>query len=616
MAAKKATNTKPKPGTISYKKSKSTTTKVTVATTAEAEDTIEVNVDSTTYEVTTLTAWLSDLSPKRKAEDDADGEYQEVSPSKKSKVDVVVSGPSLSTRGQTRVVKNLLLEGVPGTDKIHNAKAPPKPTAKLKAPRKYPKAGVKSSAKQGAAAARGPMNSHVANTFRIKLSIDLEKLGKTRPALYNWYESLKPAPVEKLARVTSADRHFWDHFHYKVKFGESPWPSLLSPTYDQSYEVFNILVDWLHKEHKIFVDKDGSSSAGENRTNTDDRTIDVIVRTIMAQGTTNELALTAQQEMRVAYPYSVNGQNVVGSVPNYHLMRVQGEARLRGVIDLAGFGNKRPAFIMATLDTIYERNIANVKAHNNCEIPPNTEMGQPANVGYFVPGMLSIEELISMDKIDVHNLLLSIPGIGVKTAHCVMAFNLGIDINAVDTHVMKAARNLNWLADHIKTEIKAFNHLDGRLPPGYKRGIHQVLWHHGVLCKRCKRNAAKDDVREGEPACPIEHLVTRRDTKEASQSSPRQRKKSESPKAKVVKVKGKKVYLEFDAFASSEEAAAAGYAAFDVPIDDDFDSGSANTRIWKRWRLIKAEEVVEEEVEEVDEEEETEEESDIVGGED
>jgi DNA-(apurinic or apyrimidinic site) lyase len=457
------------------------------------------------------------------------------------------------------------------------------------------------------------MNNHVVSTLRIKLSIDLEKLVETRPAVYNWYESLKPAPVEKLARVTSADRHFWDHFHYKVKFGESPWPSLVSPTHEQSLEVFHILVAWLDKEHGIFVDKDGSSSAGENRTSTDDRTIDVIVRTIMAQGTTNELALTAQQEMRVAYPYIINGRTVVGKIPNYHLMRVQGEAKLRGIIEVAGFANKRSAFIMATLNTIYERNIANTKAHNNCEIPPDTETGQPANVGDFVPGMLSIDELLNMNIIDAHNLLLSIPGIGPKTAHCVMAFNLGFDLNAVDTHVMKAARNLGWIGDYINTEIKAFNHLDGRLPKGFKRGVHQVLWHHGVQCKRCKRNAAKDDVRDGEPICPIEHLVTRRDVKEEGQSSSRQRKKSESPKAKVVKVKGKKVYLELDAFAGPEEAAAAGYAAFDVPIDDDFDSGSANTRIWQRWRLIKAEEVVKEEVEEVEEDEETEEETDIVG---
>jgi hypothetical protein len=96
-----------KQGAISYKNVKSTTTKVTVATAAKTEDAVEVKIESTTREFTRLRAWLSPPSPKRKAEEDADGEYEESSPSKKSKVDVVVSGPSLSTRGQTRVVKNV-----------------------------------------------------------------------------------------------------------------------------------------------------------------------------------------------------------------------------------------------------------------------------------------------------------------------------------------------------------------------------------------------------------------------------------------------------------------------------------------------------------------------------
>lgn len=488
------------------------------------------------------------------------------------------------------------MEGVEGYEKIKNAKPAQKVQGRRKVTPKSRRASVQVKVKtengEQSMAVAGPMDNYAVNTYVVNFPIDLDQLAKDLPMINSWYKSLDPAPVQKPARLTSADRAFWNNVTYKVKFGESPWPNFLAPTRDQSYEIFDILTKWLYEEHKIFVGPDGSTmAAGGPFHAVVGKTVDILVRTIMAQGTSNGTALAAQQEMREAYPFMVDGEKVVSAIPNYHLMLQEGEEKLRGVIQHAGFGQKRSKYIIKSLKIVYDRNIALIKAQNNGEIPQRIEMGQPDNVGEFVPGLLSINEFYTMDRDSVFNSLMSMDGIGVKTATCIMAFDFGFNLCAVDTHVMKMATWLGHLPESAQEdEIKAFNHLDGRYPDEIKRGIHQVFWHHPQKCSRCKRKATKYDIIVGEKSCPIEHLMTRNggmgsrpDRKKAT--SPVPRKKSDSPKPRPAKR-----YEQFKKFKTAEDAAAAGYAIFEYPIDDDFASGSTNTSTRKIWRKIKVEE--------------------------
>jgi endonuclease-3 len=59
-------------------------------------------------------------------------------------------------------------------------------------------------------------------------------------------------------------------------------------------------------------------------------------------------------------------------------------------------------------------------------------------------GSPSLEELRSWGDTDCEAFLLSLPGVGLKVARCVLAFGLGRDAFAVDAHIWRVARRLGW----------------------------------------------------------------------------------------------------------------------------------------------------------------------------
>ena len=167
---------------------------------------------------------------------------------------------------------------------------------------------------------------------------------------------------------------------------------------------------------------------------------DAIVRVIVSQSCSNEMALDAQATMRLAYPYTVNGTTFVGTKPNYHAMRVQPVDKLKKVLKKAGLSNLKAPVIKGCLDFIYAKNIT---------------LLQPGEVVYdgndpaasdFVPGLLSMDYLWDIyrqgGKQAVFDNLVLLPQIAVKSACCVMAFNMGLPVFAVDTHVAGMAKLL------------------------------------------------------------------------------------------------------------------------------------------------------------------------------
>ena len=440
-----------------------------------------------------------------------------------------------------------------------------------------------------------------------------------------WFESL--ADPRETAKLFTKDQGWWDNNKYKVKFdamdlGES------HPTPEEAREAFEILTKW-SEEEGVPINADGKSvQAGVIAHGAENRTVDVLVRTIMAQGTSNEIALAAQEEMREAYPYMVDGKWVKGDVPNYHMMLAQSHAKLWKVIKHAGLARKRAHYILDTLRIVYEYNLAPHNARHDFNVPADIELGQEPDIAEFIPGMLSIDSVCAMSKGDALNFLLQMPGIGVKTAICIMEFSLGFALCAVDTHVMKLATWLGHLPKGMTNEIKAFNHLDGRYPDEIKHALHQLFWHHAQLCSRCKRKAKQDDVVEGEKTCPIEHLVIREGgmgSKTGRTASPKvvkpevgkkraeqakklaekaetqknkratrvtKPKKSSSPTSKPKKVSVKKgaYYHVIGAYKDASEAEAAGYELWEVPIDDNFASGSSHTKTRKVWRQKRSQE--------------------------
>jgi len=84
---------------------------------------------------------------------------------------------------------------------------------------------------------------------------------------------------------------------------------------------------------------------------------------------------------------------------------------------------------------------------------------------------------------EIEEYLLGLPGVGRKTAACVLAFALGRPALPVDTHVYRVAGRLGLLPVRA-TPDRAHEALKHLVPPGLRVPLHVALIRHGrAVCK-------------------------------------------------------------------------------------------------------------------------------------
>jgi endonuclease-3 len=103
--------------------------------------------------------------------------------------------------------------------------------------------------------------------------------------------------------------------------------------------------------------------------------------------------------------------------------------------------------------------------------------------GHFeLPGTSSPEELFSF--------LLSLPGVGPKTARIVLLFSRGEPCFPIDTHIERVGRRLGFIAAHASL-AQAMERLDHDIPASLQRSLHLLLIEHGRrICRprpRCSQ---------------------------------------------------------------------------------------------------------------------------------
>jgi endonuclease-3 len=86
--------------------------------------------------------------------------------------------------------------------------------------------------------------------------------------------------------------------------------------------------------------------------------------------------------------------------------------------------------------------------------------------------------------------LRQLPGVGMKTASCVLLFSLGMPALPVDTHVFRVAKRLGLVDSRVSVE-QAHRQLESIVPPSDVYQFHVLLIKHGRrICKaqrpRCK----------------------------------------------------------------------------------------------------------------------------------
>lgn len=98
-------------------------------------------------------------------------------------------------------------------------------------------------------------------------------------------------------------------------------------------------------------------------------------------------------------------------------------------------------------------------------------------------GSLSLDRLHDLDDQSVAAYLCELPGVGPKTAACVLVFSMGRPAFPIDTHVHRIARRLGWIEDKASAEA-AHNMLAPKVPSDIRYDLHVAFIDHGrKICK-------------------------------------------------------------------------------------------------------------------------------------
>jgi endonuclease III len=136
-------------------------------------------------------------------------------------------------------------------------------------------------------------------------------------------------------------------------------------------------------------------------------------------------------------------------------------------------------------------------------------------------GRVDLSRLHDLDDPAAEAYLTSLPGVGVKTAACVLAFSMGRAAFPVDTHVHRVVTRLGWIPAGT-TADKAYRLLAPRVPAGIRYDLHLALIRHGrtvclarrprceecVLLDRCPHGQAVVRQRAGRSAGAVQSSRT------------------------------------------------------------------------------------------------------------
>lgn len=114
-------------------------------------------------------------------------------------------------------------------------------------------------------------------------------------------------------------------------------------------------------------------------------------------------------------------------------------------------------------------------------------------------GELTLNFLYGMKDWEVIAYLTQYPGIGIKTASCVLMFAMGRQVMPVDTHVFRLGKRLDFLPEDATRE-EAHSIMNAIVPAEDKFSFHINLVQHGR--KVCKAGRPLCEQCVIEPFCP------------------------------------------------------------------------------------------------------------------
>jgi len=177
--------------------------------------------------------------------------------------------------------------------------------------------------------------------------------------------------------------------------------------------------------------------------------VDVLIETILSQNTSDANSGRAFASLKASF----DSWEAVASAPAEHLARV---------IKSGGLFQIKAARIKQVLEQIEKEQ-----------------------------GRISLDFLKSMNMAEAEDYLMRLPGVGHKTASCVLLFSLGKPSLPVDTHIFRVAKRLGLIDSKVSVE-RAPSLLQEQIPPSKIYQFHVHMIEHGRrVCRarqpRCNR---------------------------------------------------------------------------------------------------------------------------------
>ncbi|KAJ5887693.1 hypothetical protein N7495_007734 [Penicillium taxi] len=303
---------------------------------------------------------------------------------------------------------------------------------------------------------------------------------------------------------------------YRLTPGETPFPDWPHPTVAECEVVNTILTD-LHGE---FVAPKTIPEPSLTVTGCGEvpSVLDALIRTLLSGATTSGNSARAFAGLVKRFGTLESGIGK-GSV-NWEAVR---QASLKDVFEAiksGGLATTKSKHLKGILDMVHEENRERHNFHlsdesktaneeTNNMFPEKIEKDKLFEITCVDEHFLSLNRLHNLSTDDAMNELTKYPGIGPKTAACVILFCLQRPCFAVDTHIFRLCKWLGWLPlKPAPNEITAFKHLEVRIPDHLKYSLHQLFIQHGKYCPRC-RAITRESSEGWDEGCVIEHLIKR-----------------------------------------------------------------------------------------------------------
>lgn len=311
---------------------------------------------------------------------------------------------------------------------------------------------------------------------------------------------------------------------YRLTPGNTPFPDWSHPTPEEC-KVVNDLLSSVHgvvtapatiPEPSLTV-----TGCGEVPS-----VLDALIRTLLSGATTGTNSALAFDGLVKRFGILTEGIGK-GSV-NWDAVRRASLSDVFEAIKRGGLADIKSKSLKAILDQVYRENqerrtllLSNDELADDKDPKMSSEKvekDKEYEIACADQHFLSLNHYHNLSTQEAMTELVKYPGIGPKTAACVILFCLQRPCFAVDTHIFRICKWLDWVPQNAN-EVTAFSHLDYRLPDEFKYSLHQLFIRHGKSCPRCRAITGEKSA-GWEEGCVIDHLVKRTGVRKGAPADP------------------------------------------------------------------------------------------------